>query len=243
MNIVKFQIRQLLRQKFTTIVNLIGMTVGFICCIVIGLYIKNEVSYDNFHEKRDNIYRVLTSYPENDYKSAHVSYRIADDLAKNVSGVVSSARLYSLWGPYNITYNNISYNESNLYYVDSSVVDIFTFRFLWGDSISALNEPGTAIISRSAALKYFGNENPLGKSLKLDKIYDIRISGVVEDFPENSHFKFSLIIYDPSRINSFGSWIHELWGFTNFYTYVLLSPNYSTAQFQKEFQNFITNTC
>jgi len=240
MSIISFQIRQLSNQRFTTIVNIIGMSVGFLCCIIIGLFIKNEISYDNFHEKRDNIYRVLISYPENDYKSAHVSYRIADDLAKNVSGVVSSARLYSLWGPYNITYNNISYNESNLYYVDSSVVDIFTFRFLWGDSISALNAPGTAIISRSAALKYFGNENPLGKSLKLDKCYDIRISGVVEDFPENSHFKFSLIIYDPSRINSFGSWIDELWGFTNFYTYILLSPNYSTTQFQKEFQNFIT---
>jgi putative ABC transport system permease protein len=240
MNIVKFQIRQLLRQKFTTTVNAIGMTVGLISCIVIGLFIKNEVSYDNFHAKRDNIYRVLTYYPENDYKSANVTYRIADDLAKNISGVVSSARIYSLWGPYIISYNNNSYNENNLYYVDSSVVDIFSFKFLWGDSISALNSPGTAIISRSAAMKYFGIENPLGKVLKLDKSYDIRISGVVEDFPENSHLKFSLLIFDPSRIKSFGNWIEEIWGFTNFYTYVLLSPNYTTEQFQKEFKNFVT---
>ena len=240
MNTVKFQIRQLLRQKFTTTVNVIGMTVGFICCIVIGLYIKNEISYDNFHTKRDNIHRVLTYYPENDNKSANVTYRIADDLAKNISGVVSSARLYSLWGPYIISYNNNSFNENNLYYVDSSVVDIFSFRFLWGDSISALNAPGTAIISRSAAMKYFGNENPLGKILNLDKSYDIRISGVVEDFPENSHFRFSLLIFDPSRIKSFGKWIEESWGFTNFYTYVLLSPNYTTEQFLKEFQNFVT---
>jgi putative ABC transport system permease protein len=240
MNIVKFQIRQLLRQKFTTTVNAIGMTVGFMCCIVIGLYIKNEVSYDKFHAKRDNIYRVLTYYPETDYKSANVTYRIADDLAKNISGVVSSARIYSLWGPYIISYNNNSYNENNLYYVDSSVVDIFSFRFLWGDSITALNAPGTALISRSAAMKFFGNENPLGKVLKLDKSYDIRISGVVEDFPENSHFRFSLLIFDPSRIESFGKWIEESWEFTNFDTYVLLSPNYTTEQFQKEFKNFVT---
>ena len=240
MNIVKFQIRQLLRQKYTTTVNVLGMTVGFICCIVIGLYIKNEVSYDNFHVKGDNIYRVLTSYPENDFKSANVTYRIADDVAKNISGVASSARIYSLWGPYIISYNNTSFNENNLYYVDSSLVDIFSFRFLWGDSISALNAPGTAIISRSAAMKFFGNENPLGKILKLDKSYDIRISGVVEDFPENSHLRFSLLIFDPSRIKSFGKWIEELWGFTNFYTYVLLSPNYTTEQFQKEFEIFVS---
>ena len=240
MNNVKFQIRQLLRLKFTTTVNVIGITVGFICCIVIGLYIKNEVSYDNFHVKGDNIYRVLTYYQENDSKSANITYRIADDVAKNISGVASSARIYSLWGPYIISYNNTSFNENNLYYVDSSLVDIFSFRFLWGDSISALNAPGTAIISRSAAMKYFGNENPLGKILKLDKSYDIRISGVVEDFPENSHLRFSLLIFDPSRIKSFGKWIEELWGFTNFYTYVLLSPNYTTEQFQKEFENFVS---
>jgi putative ABC transport system permease protein len=240
MNIISYQIRQLSNQRFTTIVNLIGMSVGFLCCIIIGLFIKNEISYDNFHGQRDNIYRVLTYYPENDYKSANVTYRIADDLSKNISGVVSSARLYSLWGPYIVSYNDVSYNENNLYYVDSSIVDIFSFRFLWGDSISALNAPRTAIISRSASIKYFGNENPLGKSLKLDKSYEIRISGVFDDYPENSHIKFSLLIYDPSRIKSFGNWIDELWGFTNFYTYVLLSPNYTTEQFQKEYQNFIT---
>ncbi|HOW39793.1 MAG TPA: ABC transporter permease [Bacteroidales bacterium] len=240
MNLISYQIRQFSSQRFTTIVNSIGMTVGFVCCIVIGLYVKNELSYDNFHLKHENIYRVLTSYPENEYRSAQVTYRIADNLAKNVSGVVASARLYNLWGPYNLSYNNVSYNESDLYYVDSSIVDIFTFRFLWGDSSSALNAPETAIVSRSAAIKYFGNENPIGKNLILDKIYNIRISAVVEDFPQNSHLRFSFLIYDPSRIKSFGRWINESWGFRNFYTYVLLSPNYYTEQFQKEFQNFVT---
>lgn len=240
MNIFYFHIRHLINQGFTTIVNFVSLTIGFMCCIVIGLFIKNEISYNNFHTKQDNIYRVLTYYPENGDKSANVTYRIADDLAKNISGVVSSVRFYNFWGPYLISSNGISFNENNLYYVDSSVVDIFTFKFLWGNTISALSDPGTAIITRSTSTKFFGKENPLGKSLNIDKTIDVRITGVVEDFPENSDLKFSILVYDPSRLKSWGKWIEESWQFTNFYTYVLLSPNYSVQQFQNEFKNFCT---
>ena len=232
------QLRQLWNQKFSTSVNIIGMSIGFLCCIIIGLYLKNEVSYDNFHEKKDRILRLLSYDQVTGLYSANVTYRLGPDCAEFINGVDASARLYSLWGPYSISYNNKVFNENNLYYTDPSIVDIFSFNFIAGDKSNALNAPGTVIITKSVSEKYFGEENPLGKIVILDNTYNLTVTGVVQDYPENSHIHFDFLVYEPTRLESFGDWVKQTWYFNNIYTYLLLSENISLKTFQSEFQDF-----
>jgi putative ABC transport system permease protein len=239
MRILKQQIRQLWRQKFSALVNIIGMSIGFTCCIVIGLYIKNEISYDNFHKRKDQIFRLLSYNPENGQLSANVTYRLGPDCAEYMNGVEKSARLYNLWGPNTISYNNKAFVENGLFFTDPSIVDIFSFDFIEGYKTSAFNAPGTAIISKSVSEKYFGNENSLGRTILLDNKTNLTITGVVADFPVNSHFHFNFLVYEPSRLESWGDWVKQSWNFNNFNTYLLLSKNFTHEQFTSEFQSFV----
>lgn len=238
MKIFRQQIRLLWKQRFSTSVNIIGLSVGFACCIIIGLFIKNEISYDNFHENKDHIYRLLSYNKENGQFSSSVTYRIGPDCAEYIKGVEKSARLYNLWAPNTISYNNIAFNEKNLFYTDPSIVDIFSFKFIEGDKNSALNAPSTVIIAKSVSEKYFGEENPLGKIIVLDNNTQLTITGVVQDFPANSHFHFSFLVYEPTRLESWGDWVKQSWDFNNINTYLLLSKNFTQEQFMSEFQSF-----
>jgi putative ABC transport system permease protein len=241
MKIFKQQIRLLWRQKYSTSVNIIGLSISFACCIIIGLFIKNEISYDNFHEKKDHIFRLLSYNPENGQFSSSVTYRLGPDCAEYINGVEKSARLYNLWGPNTISYNNKTFNENDLYYTDPSIVDIFSFDFIEGDKTSALNSPGTVIITKSVSKKYFGEENPLGRIIVLDNNTHLIITGVFQDFPANSNFHFSFLVYEPTRLESWGDWVKQSWNFNNFNTYLLLSKNFTQEQFTSEFQSFAQN--
>ena len=237
MKIFSQQIRQLWNQKFSTTVNIIGMSIGFMSCIIIGLYIKNEISYDNFHEKKDRIFRLLSSAGPGQY-SANVTYRLGPDCVEYTNGVEKFARLYSFWGPYTISYNYKIFNENDLYYTDPSIIDIFSFNFIIGDKSSAFKGPGTVIITESVCEKYFGEENPLGKTIILDNKFNLMVTGVVQDYPENSHIHFNFLVYDPTRVESFGDWVKQSWEFNNIHTYILLSQNFPLEKFQNEFQNY-----
>jgi putative ABC transport system permease protein len=238
MKIFRQQIRLLWRQKFTTSINIIGMSIGFACCIIIGLFIKSEISYDNFHEKKDQIFRLLYYNPENGQSSANVTYRLGPDCAEHINGVEKYARLYNFWGPYIISFDNVAFKEDKLFYTDPSIIDIFSFDFIAGDKTSALNAPGTVIISESVSRKYFGAEDPVGKIIVLDKKTNLTITGVVRDFPANSHFHFHFLVYEPARLESWGDWIKQAWDFNNFNTYLLLSKNFTRQQFSDEFKSF-----
>lgn len=238
MKIFKQQLRLLWRQKFSTTVNIIGMSTGFACCIIIGLFIKSELSYDDFHENKDRIYRLLSYNQENGRYSANVTYRLAADCADNINGVEKSARLYNFWGPNIISVDKIAYKADNLFYTDPSIVDIFSLNFITGDKTSALKAPGSVIITRSVAEKCFGEENPMGKIIVLDNITNLTITGVVSDFPVNSHFHFNYLVYEPTRLESWGDWIKQSWDLNSFNTYLLLSRNLTQQQFTEEFKSF-----
>jgi putative ABC transport system permease protein len=238
MEIFRQQIRLLWRQKLSTSVNIIGMSIGFACCIIIGLFIKNEISYDNFHKKKDHIYRLLSYNPENGQYSANVTYRLGPDCAEYINGVEKSARLYNFWGPNIISFDKKAFKANNLFYTDPSIVDIFSFDFIAGDKTSALNTPGTVLITKSVSEKYFGEVNPLGKTVVLDNKTNLTITGVVRDFPANSHFHFNFLVYEPTRLESWGDWIKQSWDFNNFNTYLLLSESFTQQQFTDEFKSF-----
>lgn len=238
MKIFKQQIRLLWRQKFSTSVNIIGMSIGFACCIIIGLFIKNEISYDNFHEKKDQIFRLLSYNQENGQYSASVTFRLGPDCAEYINGVEKSARLYNFWGPNIISLDKTDFKANDLFYTDPSIVDIFSFNFIAGDKTSALNAPGTVIITKSVSEKYFGEKNPLGKIIVLDNMTNLTITGVVKDFPANSHFHFNFLVYEPARLENWGDWIKQSWDFNNFNTYLLLSKNFTQQQFKDEFRSY-----
>jgi putative ABC transport system permease protein len=238
MKIFKQQIRLLWRQKFPTSINIIGMSIGFACCIIIGLFIKNEISYDDFHEKKDQIFRLLSYNQENGQYSANVTYRLGPDCAEYINGIEKSARLYNFWGPNIISFDKVAVKANNLFYTDPSIVDIFSFNFIAGDKTSALSAPGSVIITKSVSEKYFGEENPLGKIIVLDNMTNLTITGVVRDFPANSHFHFNFLVYEPARLESWGDWIKQSWDLNSFNTYLLLSENFTQQQFTEEFKSY-----
>ncbi|MBK7133608.1 MAG: ABC transporter permease [Bacteroidales bacterium] len=238
MKIFKQQVRMLLRQKFSTTINIIGMSLGFSCCIIIGLFIKTEISYDDFHDKKDRIYRLLSYNDENGQYSANVTYRLGPDCAEFINGVEKTARLYNLWSPNVISFDKTAVKANNLFYTDPSILDIFSFDFIAGDKSNALRAPGSVILTKTVSEKYFKEENPLGKVIVLDNMTNLTITGVVRDFPVNSHFHFEYLVYDPARLESWGDWIKQAWDLNSFNTYVLLSKDLPLNQFTNEFKSY-----
>ena len=237
MNGIKYYFRSLINQRFTSIISIVGISIGFASCIIIGLYVKTELSFDDFHQNKENIYRLLST-TEKGKNSALVTYRLGPDCEQNISGVKGFARLYNFWGPNSIKYNDEIFKADNLYFTDPGILNIFSFSFLEGNSSNAFNDPGSIIITKSISEKYFGNSPALGKPIILDNNESLTVTGVVEDFPLNSHFHFDYLVYDPSRIESFGDWINTAWSFSNFKTYLLFQENFSKEQFYTEFGNF-----
>ncbi len=238
---LKYYIRSLVKQKFTSIISIIGISIGFASCIIIGLYVKTEFSFDKFHQNRDNIYRLLST-SETGQNSASVTYRLGPDCAQNISGVTDFARLYNFWGPNEINCDNENYKAENLFFTDPGILNIFSFAFLEGNKNEAFHNPGSIILTKEMADKYFGNSPALGKTVTLDNDEMLTVTGVVEAFPYNSHFQFDHLVYDPRRIESFGDWINSSWSFSNFKTYLLFQENFSKDQFYTEFENFTQKT-
>jgi len=239
MNTFKYFIRALRKQKVISSINIFGLSLGFACCIIIFLYLKSELSYDNFNVNKNRIYRLIIPTSKVGQYSADVTYRLGHDCKNNITGVEQFARLYNLWGPYTVSHDNKTFKENNLLYTDPSILNIFTFTFIEGENNKAFEAPNTVIITKSISKKYFGKEEALGKTINLDNISNLTVAGVVQDFPHNSHFHFDFLVHEPNRLESWGDWVKQSWNFTNIKTYVLLSENYSEDQFYQEFQSFV----
>lgn len=224
--------RNLTRNKLFSLINISGLAIGLAACFLIVQYVLFEISYDRFHPNADNVYRVLL-HGKNDLSAA--SYPgIGPALEADFPEVEESARMLhqSLFLADNIavTYddgegNIVSFNENRLYDVDPSFLKMFSFSFVYGDSINALSKTGTLVISETLSRKFFGDENPIGKPLYLLGRFPFTVNGVFKDVPENSHIKFNILMasWMQNRMESDPS-NEGLWKWQEFYTYIRLKP-------------------
>ena len=223
--------RNIRKQKGYSFINIIGLAVGMACFILIILYLQNETGYDNFHEKKDNIYRIIQQQPGNIYIGtdyfAVTPARLAPAMMEDFPEVEYATRIDDVSSGL-IKKGDISFYETGIY-TDENFFDVFTFEIAEGEGKSALEEPFTVIISEKLAKKYFGDENPIGKTINFNEEDDLVVKGIHKDVPANSHFKFDYIISwktkeaDPNTLKNMSNWDNS-----SFYTYLVLNPGTDT---------------
>ena len=247
-NYFKIALRTLSRNKVFAFIHILGLTIGTAACLLIIQYVYFEKSYDTFHENAENIYRVPIEYSKGFGafpKTAATHPALGPAMKADFPEVEDFARLFH---PANMgmklafSYTGepgqrISAAEDKVYFADSSFLNLFSFPFKLGDPKTALSAPNTLVLSATMAKKYFGNENPIGKTISANGRTELTVSGVFEDIPDNSHINFNGLISfhtffsRPFRPNS-------AWLWPEFYTYVLLKPESDPKAIAARFPEF-----
>src|SRR5437762_990022 len=186
-NYLKMAMRNLWRNKGYSAINIIGLAVGLTTCLLIILYVVDELSYDRYNEKADRIYRVNSDikFGGGDLHLAVCSDPMGATLKKDYPQVEEYTRFYTSNGAKLIKKGNEYISEQKVANVDSTFFNVFTLPAVYGDTKTALNEPNTVVVTESGAKKYFGSTNVLGKTIEADKTL-YKISAVIKDVPHNS---------------------------------------------------------
>lgn len=238
-NYLLIAVKHLKKQKVFSFINILGLTVGITCCFLIYVFILNELSYDNFHKNGRNIYRVMRVGTDNGdrreipYLSPPYGPALVNDYPDAVQQSVRIARDNDL-----ISYNNISFNETNIYLTDDNFFRFFDFKLSKGDPATALKDPNSIVLTASAAKKYFGNEDPIGKVLEFNKDQQLKVTGVAENVPANSHLQFDMVIpielLRPTQPDWFTNWPNN-----SLFTYVQLNPAIDAKKLEQRFPAFM----
>ncbi|MRS64569.1 FtsX-like permease family protein [Larkinella terrae] len=224
-NYLKIAFRNLKRQKVSTSINVIGLAIGLATCILIMLYVQDELSYDRYNEKADRIFRVGLKLQLNgkDIGGYGLGQNAARDLKQEFPEVLKVTRVRG-WSEF-VSYGTTSFRQDNLLLVDSTFFDVFTIPFLKGNPSRALAEPNTVVLTEETARKYFGKQDPIGKIISFgsDKS-PFRVTGVVRNVPANSHFQFDMLatLAGRDQIIDWPGWLYNL----SYETFLLLPEHY-----------------
>lgn len=236
-NFLTLAIRNLLKRKLYSFINIFGLAIGMAVCLVILKYVDFELSYDNYHKNSDHIYRTITtSYRNGELRGASPvsSYAQGPSLLTDVPEIQTYVRTHPMYGGAVVSYEKSSedvkaFNEKNFQFVDSTFFDVFTYSVIHGDLASALDKPNSVVITKKTAEKYFGKDkNPVGEILKVsggwsDGAYEV--TAMIENVPENSHLTFDFIIPIHNLLQGRQYKNDDGWGWINFITYVELNPH------------------
>ena len=244
-NYFKIAWRNLGKYKFISFINVAGLTVGLTCCLLIFLYVLNELSYDKFNTKADQIYRVTRSfYANNGVENLHLS-AVAPPfgplLQNEFPDIEKITRLLAN-GITPMSNGDKLFNEKNVYWADSNVFAFFPVPVLKGNNITALNEPYSVMLTPEIARKYFGNEDPMNKMIKLGAKFNFKVTGIFQPFPSNTHLHPQIMLSFASLNDSALYGRNQLatsFGNNAFYTYLMLPKNYPVANIEKQFPAFI----
>jgi putative ABC transport system permease protein len=237
-NYFKIAFRKLKKNKLYTAVNIIGLTIGITSCLLIGLYISHELSYDRFHKNADKIVRVTMEYNFGDapQKTAVTGTKIGPQFKRTFPSVKEFARTYKRTRV--VGYETKVFEEKNFLYADSSLLTIFSFPLIEGNATTALNAPNKIVITQSAAKKYFGNQEPVGKALKVGDA-NFEITGITANAPSNSIIQFDFI----ASFTSLEDARQEYWMESNYNTYLLLDNEQQIAPLQMHITQYMKDVC
>jgi putative ABC transport system permease protein len=240
-NYIKIALRNIIKHKGFSAINIAGLAIGIACSILILVFVAHELSYDTFHDKADRTYRVAVRASIGDtkinqtYSSSETFRRLLEDFPEIEVGV----KFLNL-GRTPIRLGDKTFFESQFFAVDETFFDVFTFPLIQGDPKTALKNPNSMVVTKDSALKYFGSVDAVGKILRADFSYgpgsvDFEITGVSENVPANSHFHYDLLASSetfPSFINNTG------WTSNNFITYVVLKEGTTQEWFDEQLKAF-----
>ncbi len=231
--------KNLKKQKAFSFINILGLTVGITCCLLIYVFIKHELSYDNFHSNGKEIYRVVReadidadkTIDQVAYLSGPYALALKNDyptLIKKAVRVMPDNDLF--------TYKDQSFNEKKVYIADSDFFELFSFPLIKGNAATVLKEPGSVVLTATAAKKYFGNEDPIGKVIEMNKELQLKVTGIAKDVPGNSHLDFELVVpisnfrYNDDPANFINN---------NLLIYLQLQPGVKSSDLTKLFPAFM----
>ncbi|UCG28490.1 MAG: ABC transporter permease, partial [Bacteroidales bacterium] len=240
-------LRTILRNLNYSIINIGGLAIGLTAFIFIIIYITDELKYDRFHDQADRIYRVNRFYNSNEVNedAATLSFPAGPalqfeypDLIENMCRFFDFQTAKMFFEYRKDSSEIVKFNERNFFLADSTVFEMFTFPFVEGDPKTALLRPNTIVITESTARRYFGNESPVGKSLRIEEFADMEITGVIRDLPSQSHFKIDIL----GALSTFrqlgGGQLPQTWIWNPCWTYVLLKEGISPDLLEEKFPEF-----
>jgi len=242
-NYIKTTIRSLTVRKTYSLTNILGLAIGIASFLIIYLFITDELSYDRHHTKAENIYRLVNVYDfdgvgENSASAPFpVAFTLKDEYPAMITNIV---RVFNFQAPRSfIEYGEKKINEKYFYYADSTFFDIFDHKFIKGNPETALDENGSVVITESIAKKYFGNEDPMGKSIRFETAINLNVTGVVKDVPSQSHFRFDFIGSMSTLRSRFGGKLPQTWVWNPCWTYMVLADNVDPAELESKFPDFV----
>lgn len=234
-NYFKVTIRSIRKNKLYAFVNIVGLTVGITGCVLIGLYVWNELSYDKFNSNADRIARVTMEYKSSGTVSAVAvtGTKVGPQMQRTFPQVETYIRCIKYDRP--VANGTKVFDEKNILYADADFFKVFSFKLLRGDAASVLNSANKLVLAESTAKKYFGNEDPVGKTLRFNDAQDYEVTGIVADAPLNSQIQYNMV----ASFASLGASKTEEWWSANYITYVLLHDATQFTGLQQQLNTYM----
>ncbi|GHB75496.1 ABC transporter permease [Persicitalea jodogahamensis] len=246
-NYLKIAFRNLWRSRVFSAINIIGLSAGLTCCFLIMLFVRHELSYDQFQARYDRIYRIayLPRFAGMGQPLALTPPPVAPLLAENFSEIETTARMFR--SPATVAVERageiFKYDEERFFFADPAILDIFSFDFVQGSPRDALRDKFSVVLSEKVARRYFGEVNPLGKMISYEGKHPMKVMGVVRDFPDNSHIHPELLANFETMYATENEGAQENlpynWVISHSITYVLLRPGRSPETVNARFPKFI----
>jgi ABC-type antimicrobial peptide transport system permease subunit len=242
LNYLKVTWRNIKRYKGYSSINIIGLAVGLACCILILLWVQDELSYDRFHANADDLYRAVTEYHKTEPATHYwpVCAPLAPALKEDYPEIIKATRFTRLRRGQLVKYGEKSLLETQICLTDPDFFEMFTFPLLQGDPVRALSNPNSLVMTEEMATKYFDSEDPLGKTLNINNEYDFTVTGIMKNVPHNSHLKFDFLV-PFIRIEDFEqNWaVLDNWTLSGYATYVQLQKNTSLQELNHKIKDYI----
>ena len=237
-NHIKIAWRSILRNRGIFSINVVGLALGIASCLAITLFVVDELNYDRFNKKADQIVRVVfkAQIEDEDVREAVVMPPVARTLQKEFPEVENATRLRRMGEP-EVVYNNVTYKNSKYAWADPNFFEVFTLPIIEGESVDPLREPFNLILTRKEAERYFGNiQSAIGKRLQLNEEQQLyTVTAVMEDIPKNSHFHFEgFVSMKGHDLAKSGTWMNS-----DFYTYLVLQKGYDYKQLEAKLPNLL----
>jgi putative ABC transport system permease protein len=233
-NYINIALRNILKHKFFSAINILGMTIGVTACLLIILFVADELSYDRFHANAERIYQVGLhgKIGDQDIHTSNTCPPMAAALIADIPEVEASTRVAPYFGQPAVKFGDKAFTEEKIFFVDSNFFEFFSFKLIDGDPHTALKEPNTLIVTEAMAKKYFGDDEPMGKLLIVgndNKSY--KVTGVAANTPGNSHFSYNVLISAASADNLQSTeWLNNY-----MFTYFLLKENANVKAVEEKF--------
>ncbi len=232
--------RSIIKNPGYAAINIVGLAVGIAFSALMYIYVSNELSYDSFHSKADQLYRIVTidqRIPDDVRHYGQITPPVGPALVADYPEVLGQVRLYQWSGQVVFDIDGEKHQERDWYAADNNFFEYFDFEFLHGDAATAFSNPKSVVLTASAAQKYFGTKDLVGQTLETGGYGPITITGVLRDLPENSHLRFNMLFSDIRTDDDWTTYLGE-WQSFGAYTYLLLDKNANIPELEEKLPAF-----